>query len=78
MIKGWTKMVLFGIIIMKNKIALAQFRVLPGKKGIRLQENLTVLSQQAIIASFERTRKNLHVAFAKDVRRWQKSRNHFR
>ena len=70
MLKGWKKDLNFAIISEVNLIAKAQFRVLPSKKGIRLQENLTVLSQQAIVASLERVEKNPHVAIAKDVARW--------
>ncbi len=67
-----------GIITMKNIIAKAQSRILPSKKGTRLRENLTELRNEAAIASSERAKKKLHVANAKDVQRWQKSKNHFR
>ena len=70
MLKGWKKIVVRGTITMKNLIAKAQFRVWHCQKGIRLQENLTVLSNQAIVASLERAERNPHVANAKDVARW--------
>lgn len=63
---------------MKNITAKAQSLV-RRQKGTRLnKKNLTILVKQAIVASFERARKNPHVANAKDVQRWQKSKNHFR
>lgn len=70
MLKGWKKDLNFAIISEVNLTAKAQFRVLPSKKGIRLQENLTVLIKQAIVAFPERAEKNQHVAIAKDVQRW--------
>jgi len=57
---------------MKNLTAKAQFRVGQCPKGIRLQENLTVLIKQAVVASLERAERNQHVANAKDVQRWLK------
>ena len=54
----------------KNLTAKAQFRVWHCQKGIRLQENLTVLSQQAVVAFPERAEKNPHVAIATAVARW--------
>jgi len=58
---------------MHKLTAKAQFRVLPSKKGIRLnKENLTVLSNQATVAFPERAEKNQHVANAKGATRWLK------
>lgn len=76
MLKDWIKIPINGIIILANLIALAQFRVWYYQKGIRLQENLTVLSNQAAKASPERAEKKPHVAIAKDVKRWQNYKNH--
>lgn len=58
------------IIDYEKLTAKAQFRVGQCPKGIRLQENLTVLIKQAVVASLERAERNQHVAIAKDVQRW--------
>ena len=73
MLKGWKKIVVRGTINTKNLIAKAQFRVWHCQKGIRLQENLTVLSNQAAIAFPERAEKNQYVANATgEARQWRK------
>ena len=70
MLKGWTKLISFDIIIPENLIAKAQFRVWLCQKGIRLQEDFNGSHRTAIVASLERAERNPHVANAKDVARW--------
>lgn len=70
MLKGWKKDLLCGTLTTKNLTAKAQFRVGQCPKGIRLQENLTILRKEAIVAFPERAEKNQHVAIAKGVQRW--------
>ena len=61
-----------GIINYEKIIAKAQFRVGQCPKGIRLQENLTVLSNQATEASPERAEKKPYAAIAIGAKRWLK------
>ena len=75
--KCFTKILNRDSINHENLTAKAQSRIWSDQKGARLQENLTVLSNQAAVASLERAERNPNVANVKGATRWLKFRNHF-